>query len=267
MKKITQRFALGVCLLITACAPQPIDQGQAKPDMGTDKAASLMRIARASLEAGDVASAADLYLQATRQENAPAEAYERLLDSYIALGKINEARDVMKTAADKHPDNADFRNRQIGLELRTDTPTRALPLVEHAIAKFPQDARFYNLKGVALDKIGKHTDAQEAYAQGLARSVSHAGIRTNLGMSYILSGDYAEAIRVLKAVVDEGSDTAQTRQNLALAYGLSGDREAASQWGLQDLSSSEVKENLHFYEYLAEHGFSPVMEEEPVVAE
>ena len=48
-------------------------------------------------------------------------------------------------------------------------------------------------------------------------------LRNNLGLSLALSGQHAEAIEMLRAVVDEPGAKARNRQNLALAYGLAGD--------------------------------------------
>ena len=76
-------------------------------------------------------------------------------------------------------------------------------------------------------------------------------LRNNLGLSLALSGQYAEAIELLRAIVDEPGAKARNRQNLALAYGLAGDLTAAERISRLDLDEEAVQNNLSYFAALA----------------
>jgi hypothetical protein len=76
-------------------------------------------------------------------------------------------------------------------------------------------------------------------------------LRNNLGLSLALAGKHAEAIELLRAVVDEPGAKARNRQNLALAYGLAGDLTAAERISRLDLDEESVQNNLSYFAALA----------------
>jgi DNA-binding transcriptional regulator YdaS (Cro superfamily) len=79
-------------------------------------------------------------------------------------------------------------------------------------------------------------------------------LRNNLGLSLALSGNHAESIEMLRAVVDEPGAKARNRQNLALAYGLAGDLTAAERISRLDLDEESVQNNLSYFAALAAVG-------------
>lgn len=114
----------------------------------------------------------------------------------------------------------------------------------------PQNLVALNGKGVALDSLGEHGEAQTAYHVVLAATPDNVAAQNNLALSYILSEHYADAVRILeKLLKSKQGDRATVRQNLALAYGLQGNHKKALELGLQDLSAKEAEENLKFYDY------------------
>jgi tetratricopeptide (TPR) repeat protein len=119
-----------------------------------------------------------------------------------------------------------------------------------ALQHLPGDTRALNGAGVALDNLGRHEDAQLYYQRGLAIAPDDRTMRNNYGLSLALAGDYAQAVAVLRPLVDEPGATARNRQNLALALALSGNRAEAAKVARVDLDTASVNNNLRFYEAL-----------------
>jgi hypothetical protein len=76
-------------------------------------------------------------------------------------------------------------------------------------------------------------------------------LRNNLGLSLALSGQHAEALELLRRLVDEPGAKARNRQNLALAYALAGDLVAAERISRLDLDEEAVQNNLGYFAALA----------------
>ncbi|MCI4662147.1 MAG: hypothetical protein MRY63_10055 [Neomegalonema sp.] len=85
-----------------------------------------------------------------------------------------------------------------------------------------KDPSVLQTKGVALDRMGRHAEAQEAYHSAMTLDRPSASLLNNLGMSYLLSGDSEKAEEVLRqATVAHGAGP-QVQQNLAMAMTLNG---------------------------------------------
>ena len=105
-------------------------------------------------------------------------------------------------------------------------------------------------RGIALDRLSRHAEAQEVYKRGLTKDPTDFALLSNLGLSYGLSGKTDEGIRILRELVRDGAATANTRGNLALVYGLAG-REREAQAALAgDLSGAQIQNNLAYYREL-----------------
>ena len=79
-------------------------------------------------------------------------------------------------------------------------------------------------RGIALDRLSRHAEAQATYREGLKRDPTDFALLSNLGLSLGLSGQTDEGIAILRELVRDGSANANTRGNLALVYGLAGPR-------------------------------------------
>jgi Flp pilus assembly protein TadD len=100
--------------------------------------------------------------------------------------------------------------------------------------------------GVALDGLGRHGEAQLAYAAALALQPGEASVLCNLGLSQALDGDLKKAEGTLrKASAAPGAD-AQVRQNLAFVIALQGRFDEASLLARQDLPPEIAAQNIAY---------------------
>ena len=136
--------------------------------------------------------------------------------------------------------------------LSLDQPELALPQFEAALAVDANDPRVHNSLGVVHDMMGNHRMAQKHYRAGLAIAPDNLMLRNNLGLSLALSGDFQEAIDLLRPLAFHPAATPRNRQNLALVYGLSGDLDAAARIARIDLDAKAVESNLAYYGVLRE---------------
>jgi Flp pilus assembly protein TadD len=98
--------------------------------------------------------------------------------------------------------------------------------------------------------LGQHAEAQKTYLTALQRAPDSRRIRSNYGLSLVLTRDYPQAVQILQPFANDPTASSRNRQNLALALGLNGDTDAARAVAGQDLDTASVDENLEFYRTL-----------------
>lgn len=203
---------------------------------------SSLRVARAMRAAGDPAAALPIYRSLTANLAPDAPLKIELADVLMEARLVDEAMGVYAAA----PGNA---RAQLGLaraQFALGQPAKALPYAERAAALAPRDAQVQNLRGVVLDRLGRHAEAQASYRAVLAVAPQSVAARTNLALSLALTARYAEALEILEPIARSANATARDRQNLAFVYGLKGDTAAARALGRLDLDEKAADANADF---------------------
>ena len=238
-------LAATAVIAVTACA------GPSESELGTPNAdtASLLRIAETTRAAGDPAAAVQLYRRAHALSPEDPTPLIRLGETFNALGAYTEASEAWTNALTLDANNADIL-RGYGITLTgLNQPHLALERFNSAAALNPEP-RTYNGIGVAYDMLGQPETAQANYRAGLALDPADIGLTSNLGLSFALSGRYAEAIAMLERAATMPNATVRHRQNLALAYGVAGETEKAERLARVDLDEQAVLQNMAFYNTL-----------------
>ncbi|HTV87448.1 MAG TPA: tetratricopeptide repeat protein, partial [Stellaceae bacterium] len=119
-----------------------------------------------------------------------------------------------------------------------------------AYKETPNDPKLLQLIGVADDFSDEHAEAQARYRRGLELLPHDPGLSLDLALSLALTGDYPEAIAILRPIALAVGASPRERQTLALIYGLEGDRPEAERIGRLDLDAQAVQQNLVFYDSL-----------------
>lgn len=102
-------------------------------------------------------------------------------------------------------------------------------------------------RGVALDAVGRHAEAQTSYRAVLATSPRHVSARNDLALSLAVTGQYDEAVALLTPLARSSAATPRIRENLALVYGLMGDADRAATLSRADLDDSSIQINQAFF--------------------
>jgi Flp pilus assembly protein TadD len=176
--------------------------------------------------------------------------------------------DVARASAPTDRQAAQLRT-QASAALNAGELSRAIDLMEQAVALSPRDVGYRLLLADAYLKNGRLDSARATYsdvieldpsnvraglsvallqiAQGrpaaaVARLDDLAGNApvADVGLAYALAGQNARAVEMLESAARSPSATPRTRQNLALAYALSGDWRRARSIAAQDVSPGEI---------------------------
>lgn len=236
--------AAALALALSACG------GASTPAADAAELSALLRVADATLGAGDLRSATALFQRAHQLypgSPAPLTALGRL---YNQMGAHGEALEAFRQANALARKDTDILRGLANTLVALDQPQQAFAYYEEILALDPDDVRAYNGKGVVYDMLGQHEAAQDTYRQGLTLAPGDVALRNNLGLSLALLGDYREAIAALGALAAEPTASIRTRQNLALVYGLAGQPKAAAEIAGTDLSPEMVEQNLAYYALL-----------------
>lgn len=99
---------------------------------------------------------------------------------------------------------------------------KAIDAYRKAIAADAKNIAAYDALGVALAQAGRLADAEITLRQAVALAPDRPRIRNNLGYVLLLSGKPAEAVVMLKSVVDQDGGNAIATANLNHAMAQSG---------------------------------------------
>lgn len=139
-----------------------------------------------------------------------------------AAGNTGQAVAVMRKAAIYHSEDREVL-AAFGKSLAADGKFHeALKTVQRAQRADNPDWRLLATEGGILDSLGQHDDARERYRQALVLAPGEPQILNNLGLSYLLTNDLAEAEDALRQAAASPKATLKVRQNLALVLRLEG---------------------------------------------
>ena len=214
-----------------------------------------LRLARATRNAGDLDSAANLYREAMARNPGNPQIAIELGDVLIDSGQPEQAIDLLGgVSGDKgRPDISIRAERGIGRAYLVMQDAQAA-LVHFILArdKAPQDPHSLVDCGVALDLLRRHAEAQESYRAALHGAPRDTGARNDLALSLALTQQYDAALEIIVPIARSASATPQIRQNLALIYGLKGDGNAADALSRVDLDAAATSSNVKLFSALRE---------------
>jgi Flp pilus assembly protein TadD len=123
---------------------------------------------------------------------------------------------------------------------------QALNIIRRAKMPDSPDWRLLSTEAAILDQQGKNDEARKLYVEAQTYAPNEPSILSNLGMSYLLTGDLDKAETALrKASAMPGAD-GRVRQNLALAVGLQGRFAEAEKIASSDLSPEQAAANVAY---------------------
>ena len=211
---------------------------------------AMLRLAARTEGSGNLGAAREIYANAVKDYPEAPAAYLGLARVTYGAGRPEAAAEHYRDALRFAPQSAEARYGLGKSLLSSDRPEAAIEQFDRLIAGDGKDHRPYLAKGVALDLLARHAEAQTAYRAGLEIAPRNVALRNNLGLSLALGREHKAAMRVLEEAARDPKATARTRQNLALVYGLAGQMHEAETTGRTDLQPHAVERNLSFYEAL-----------------
>ncbi|MBS9719261.1 tetratricopeptide repeat protein [Tianweitania sp. BSSL-BM11] len=161
-------------------------------------------------------------------------------------GSTDQALAVMRKSAIDHPKDRDVL-AAYGKALAADGQFEpALQAVRRAQTPEYPDWRLVSAEAAILDQLGQNAEARNLYTRALELKPGEPSVLSNLGMSYVLTGDLKIAEATMRKAVSAPGADSRVRQNLALVVGLQGRFAEAEAIASQELSPDQAKANVAY---------------------
>ena len=209
-----------------------------------------MRVADAAFAGGDFPTAVTIYRRASAMDTTAVAPFVGAGNALIEMGKFNEAIVSFNSGLVRDGHDRDALRGLARAFLMSGRPELAGQPLAVAYQDNPDDPKLLQLIGVADDFVGRHDEAQTRYRRGLELAPQDPALSLNLALSLALSGDYPDAVTILRPIATAPTSSLRERQTLALIYGLQGNRQAAEKMARIDLDAASVQRNLAYYETL-----------------
>ena len=163
-----------------------------------------------------------------------------------AAGQSGQSVAVLQQALSSYPKDMDIKVSYAKALSADGKFTQALTIINQTIMPDRPDWNALLVKGAILDQMGQNQAARQLYRQALAVSPNQASLEANLGLSYAMTNELAQAEQHLLRAVSMPRASSQIKQNLALIYGLQGKFDKARAIYSQLLPPEQVKSNMAY---------------------
>ena len=225
-------------LAMAGCGSLPT-LGRAEPD-------SSLRLAAIFLSAGAPDAALRAADEALVRRPRNAEAMVLRGDALVALERADEAQQAYMAAIAEDP-RAVGPRISLGRMLVRRNPAAAEAVFADVLSRQPNNAIALNNIGIARDLQGRHREAQPSYRAARQVDPRMTGASMNLGLSLVLSGDMAEAVRELTPLAAAPDASPAVVENLGVALAGNGEVAEASRVLARVMAPAEITAVLAQY--------------------
>ncbi len=217
------------------------------------KEQSMNRIAKTMHAQGNLKTAYNFYSDVLKSNPKNIDAHLGLMD--LALSH-HDPRDAYKQyqLAEKHIgkskrlDHYLFRIYMALGDLKS-AHSHALMLTQTD----SKDPKSWRQLGTVLDAQNRHQAAQDAYQKALEIKPDSIKTKSNLGLSYALSGQAQKAVDTLKPVILDPLSTPKDKHNYVMALVLNNQIEEAELLLAEDLPPSQRLETISYLQSFRDH--------------
>lgn len=161
-------------------------------------------------------------------------------------GRDAQALAVMQQVAISNPSDRNVLAAYGKAQAAAGQFQQALDTIGRAQTPDRPDWKLISAEGAILDQMGKASDARQRYRDALDIQPNEPSILSNLGMSYVLTGDLRTAETYLRSAASQPTVDSRVRQNLALVVGLQGRFPEAEQIARRELSPQQADANVAY---------------------
>lgn len=161
-------------------------------------------------------------------------------------GKHAQALAVMQQVAIANPSDRQVLAAYGKAQAAAGQLEQALGTIGRAQTPDHPDWRLMSAEGAVLDQLGRSAEARQKYRMALDTQPNEPSVMSNLGMSYVLSGDLKTAETYMRNAAGQPAADSRVRQNLALVVGLQGRFAEAEQIARRELSQQQADANVTY---------------------
>ncbi|MBY5361774.1 tetratricopeptide repeat protein [Rhizobium leguminosarum] len=161
-------------------------------------------------------------------------------------GRDTQALAVMQQVAIANPGDRNVLAAYGKAQAAAGQFQQALDTIGRAQTPDRPDWKLVSAQGAILDQMGRASDARQHYRDALDIQPNEPSILSNLGMSYVLTGDLRTAETYLRSAASQPTADSRVRQNLALVVGLQGRFPEAEQIARRELSPQQADANVAY---------------------
>ncbi|MGO7974073.1 tetratricopeptide repeat protein [Rhizobium ruizarguesonis] len=161
-------------------------------------------------------------------------------------GRDTQALAVMQQVAIANPGDRNVLAAYGKAQAAAGQFQQALDTIGRAQTPDRPDWKLVSAQGAILDQMGRASDARQRYRDALDIQPNEPSILSNLGMSYVLTGDLRTAETYLRSAASQPTPDSRVRQNLALVVGLQGRFPEAEQIARRELSPQQADANVAY---------------------
>lgn len=164
-----------------------------------------------------------------------------------------DAVNILNNALKIHPGNVQLLAERGKAYAALGNTELALEDITIASTGNAADWSTHSARGIILDRLGRQSEAAEAYNRALAISPGNPIILNNLALNLALAGHHVEAVDTLQRASQHPDANTQIRQNLSLLMAMNGDVKQAGQITQANLPNTMAQNNMVYFE-----GLTPV---------
>ncbi len=196
MPNLVRLLPLTMCCALLACASAKDDAGG--PGSSNLPADSKLRVAEAAEAGGNRELALSMYVAAAQSAPSDVSLQLRCADALMRYGQYPQAKQLLVERLKADPGQVELM-RGLGLiYLLSGEPGHAIEMLDLILARKPNDAAALADKGIGMDLLHRHAEAQALYRQALSILPDDPTISHDLALSMMLEGKFAEAQKVLE---------------------------------------------------------------------
>ena len=161
-------------------------------------------------------------------------------------GRNAQALAVMQQVAIANPTDRDVLAAYGKAQAAAGQLEQALATVGRAQTPDRPDWKLKSAEGAILDQLERPNEARGRYREALDIQPNEPSVLSNLGMSYLLTGDLKSAESYLRSAAEQPTADSRVRQNLALVVGLQGRFDEAETIARQELTQQQADANVAY---------------------
>jgi Flp pilus assembly protein TadD len=190
-------------------------------------AASRLRVASAAEASGQMDVALSMFGAAAARDPDNMEAQARFAGALMRAGNRAQAEQVLAAAVRRNPGDRQLAVQLGRMRLQTGAAGEALTIFDRVLASDSRNVAALDGRGVALDLMGRHPEAQDSYRRAQAIAPDAISVANNLGLSLLLDNRPEEARAVLEPLARRSDAPQRVTANYAISLAATGEEAAA----------------------------------------